>query len=184
MLEPDWFGFSQQGGAKFETNSGVNTTTTHVVIPVEEPGRTMKVLEALSRGILADASHADFDRVSIRFHLLGLFIVTENWLKDSVEAGQWVSEEKYEATKYFPGAKKIRLSHSKSKGMPLHCPFLLCFVSFPEEESEKLFDNLTFFVNKAIQMDASTGHVAIENMITRNGGRVCHPFSFASKSHS
>lgn len=43
--------------------------------------------------------------------------MTENWLKDSIEAGQWVSEEKYEATKYFPGAKKIRLSHNKSKCM-------------------------------------------------------------------
>jgi hypothetical protein len=46
-----------------------------------------------------------------------LFIVTEDWMKDSTEAGKWVNEEKYEATKYFTGAKKMRQSHNQANGM-------------------------------------------------------------------
>jgi hypothetical protein len=35
-----------------------------------------------------------------------------------------------------------------------------------------LFSNLTFYVNKLIELDARTNSFAIEKMISRNGGKV------------
>jgi len=76
------------GGVKVE--SSISDKVTHLVVSGE--GRTMKVLETLSRG---------------------KFIVNENWVLESVENDSWLPEDSYEVNDWFPGAKGSRLAHNK-----------------------------------------------------------------------
>ena len=40
-------------------------------------------------------------------------MVHVDWALKSVSAEKWLAEEKYEANKFFPGAKKSRLGHGR-----------------------------------------------------------------------
>lgn len=66
---------------------------THLILG--EKKRTYKVLAAIARG---------------------LWIVSPDWIKDSIKQGKWLDEAKYES-KFYSGASKSRQIHSKNKDL-------------------------------------------------------------------
>nr|XP_026689916.1 microcephalin isoform X2 [Ciona intestinalis] len=77
---------------QFSVHSSVkDERASHVVCGAAR--RTMNVLRAISRG---------------------LWLLTKEWVVDSLEAGAWLDEENYEAINYFPVCRQARLLRNKS----------------------------------------------------------------------
>jgi hypothetical protein len=78
---------SQLQSAEIMWEGQVDDDATHLVCG--EKKRTEKVLQALAKGI---------------------WVLKWNWVIESMEAGKWLPEEKFEAADWFPGAKTARLA--------------------------------------------------------------------------
>ncbi|XP_069126699.1 LOW QUALITY PROTEIN: microcephalin-like [Argopecten irradians] len=70
----------------FVISDNVSDTTSHVICG--GPRRTLNLLYAVSRGC---------------------WILHQKWVYDSLDAGHWLPEEKYEVTNWFPSVKTARL---------------------------------------------------------------------------
>ncbi|XP_055886393.1 microcephalin-like isoform X1 [Biomphalaria glabrata] len=74
----------------FHMTRNVESCTTHIVCG--DARRTLNILKAITRGC---------------------WILKKNWVLESLEAGNWLLEEKYEMELEFPAAKKSRLQREK-----------------------------------------------------------------------
>ncbi|XP_033738214.1 microcephalin-like [Pecten maximus] len=77
---------------QFVISDNVSDTTSHVICG--GPRRTLNLLYAVSRGC---------------------WILHQKWVYDSLDAGQWLPEEGYEVTKWFPSVKAARLQKESLK---------------------------------------------------------------------
>ncbi|XP_060083264.1 microcephalin-like [Ylistrum balloti] len=76
----------------FVISDNVSDTTSHVICG--GPRRTLNLLYAVSRGS---------------------WILHQKWVYDSLDAGQWLPEEEYEVTDWFPSVKVARLQKESLK---------------------------------------------------------------------
>jgi len=74
----------------------VNEHTSHVVVAKAE--RTLKVMQAIARGI---------------------FVVKPEWITESKKQSKWLDPAKFEASDWFPGAKKLRTNRLADKPLLL-----------------------------------------------------------------
>merc|ERR1719244_784676 len=121
---------------KFRLDSGVTNSTSHVVSGGKK--RTMSLLKALLKGI---------------------WVVSQEWVLASLEAGHWVEEEPYELVDFSPSIRNVRLLKEADE----------------EFQSELFKDVGSVFVSRDCRATASD----LEDLILLGGGKIASTASSA-----